>query len=183
MVDWNTVRSTHWSITWDKETATSHLRYAGELTTWCGAEGEKRLTADSLSYEEWDELYRKAFDLCGTFETAPSVTRFIYEAMKCGIHHFSERVKRESPTEMQMHHRDSQLDQWWRYIIGQLDANFSPLDQNTQVAERNRALIDSLIPVAQQVKSNHDLERLAGLRYPRDEQARQLFMTRHKNWA
>lgn len=187
-IDFNGTNLNHWS--WDgkitSEVIHGFLQYLSDLMQWLNTEGKALLEREGpLTQEEWRPLFDKAFNLWFQMGTERAVSMLFMAVIKKGIASLRHEVEANPPrdSDASREQRHGMYEGWFQSIQYQLQpgARFGIGSRSCRV-EESRELIESMIPIARGIKSDHFLREIAMNRFPRDGEAQEMFFAKHKDW-
>lgn len=158
------------------------FRYLIELLKWHSLNVMMLLSRESLSYEEWENLYRKTHAIFeGELSKVQSVEALFAKVVEKGIVSLGKQLERKKITRVEC--GENEEWQWYCYISGCFKSNgpVNPYSGHCSIDE-NRRLLALFLPVVQMMKNPIALDDLAGKRFPGDEEAIDEFVKRHTNW-
>lgn len=162
------------------------LSFLRGIMLWLETDGKNLLERkEPLSFEEWGKLYDNSWLLCARLGYSQrAISQLHMMVLKKGIAsliHWTHTVRGDS-------------DNWSednKYVFGRwLSLVQSDVQEGTTFGlgshyckkEESWELVESLVPIAQILKSEPLLESFACDRFSGDKKAEELFVKTHKNW-
>jgi hypothetical protein len=159
------------------------------LMLWFEAEGKRLLEqTEPLTFEQWKELHTNSWLLCTRLDRAGgSVTRLHLHVLQKGIASLAHWVRtsyvRGLETEVGREH-NCILGTWhgWIYNDIRVGGAFG-LQSHFCTKKESWELVESMVPIAQTLKSESWLRDIAMERYAGDDKLSiDLFIKANKNW-
>lgn len=192
MTDFRT--NNNWSEKMSDDLSIEHLGFTLEVIGWLREVGWQRLRSPNpLSFKDWEEVITHVLYLKRDFGSGDQVSRplkYLYmrtieRGIQDAIAYATQKLEADGYQALWSDYAGGTLRRWCHgYLTFHLDYGGGNLGlgSKTCTPDEARSLIDSMIPLAQILKSNDLLDALASNRHHHDDQAIKLFCQAHKNW-
>lgn len=151
---------------------------------WFRTSGEKLLRKKTITFEQWEKLRRRICEL-NRHLPCPAIAILHLKILKKGADSLADFSTKKS-WDLD---RSRIILQWLNLLKHALEiddpsmANKDPLQLGTGYTKHLRwQVVESLVPAAQVIKSEHNLKEIAQLRYGDDYLSVGRFFEMHKNW-